>query len=49
MNLSLRLAKVDATVEKTLAKDHEVRGYPTLWYYKKGEKEKYGGKLHPQH
>jgi len=36
-----KLAKVDATVEKDLAQEHEVRGYPTLVYYKKGEKEAY--------
>ncbi len=41
-----RLAKVDATVEKKLAKDHEVKGYPTIYYYKKGDKEKYSGEEH---
>ncbi|RWS16392.1 Protein disulfide-isomerase A4-like protein [Dinothrombium tinctorium] len=37
------LAKVDATVEETLSKRFEISGYPTLFYFKNGEKYEYDG------
>ncbi|EDV27879.1 uncharacterized protein TRIADDRAFT_52862 [Trichoplax adhaerens] len=39
----IRLAKVDATVESSLAQQHEVQGYPTLFFFKDGKKIKYNG------
>ena len=37
------MGKVDATVEKDLAKKYGVKGYPTLQFFKSGEAEKYTG------
>lgn len=41
----IRLAKVDATVESQIAQDHEVQGYPTIFFFKEGKKIKYNGKF----
>lgn len=35
---SIRLAKVDATEETELAQDFGVRGYPTIKFFKGGDK-----------
>jgi protein disulfide-isomerase A1 len=39
----IKLAKVDATVEKKVSEKHEVRGYPTLKFFKKQKAMEYGG------
>lgn len=35
----IRLGKVDATEETELAQEYGVRGYPTIKFFKGGEKE----------
>ena len=41
---SAKLAKVDATVERTSAGTHGIKGYPTLLYFENGDMvEKYSG------
>lgn len=37
------LAKVDATVEETLAARFKVEGYPTIFMFKNGVQEEYNG------
>ncbi|KZC09484.1 Protein disulfide-isomerase [Dufourea novaeangliae] len=39
----VKLAKVDATVETELAEKHDVKGYPTLKFYRKGNAIGYNG------
>ena len=40
---TVKLAKVDATEESDLAKDHGVKGYPTIKFFKNGKASEYGG------
>lgn len=42
-NSEIKLGKVDATEQKKIAETHEVRGYPTLKFFKNGKALDYGG------
>lgn len=42
-NSEIKLGKVDATEQKKIAETHEVRGYPTLKFFKNGKAMEYGG------
>ena len=39
----IKLAKVDATEESDLAQEHDVRGYPTIKFFKNQKPMDYGG------
>ena len=41
----IKLGKIDATVESKLAQSYEVRGYPTIKFFKNGVPKDYNGKL----
>ena len=43
MNSEIRLAKVDATIEKELAQSRNIKGYPTLIFFKHGSPIEYTG------
>ena len=40
---NIKLAKVDATVEKSLGDKFQVQGFPTLKFFKNGNPVEYGG------
>jgi len=43
----IKLGAVDATVEKDLGDKFDVKGFPTLFVFRKGEKTEYqGGRTH---
>ena len=42
-NSKYRLAKVDCTVESNLATRFDIKGYPTLKYFVRGEPTDYNG------
>jgi thioredoxin-like negative regulator of GroEL len=41
--ISVKLAKVDATVDPKVAGQYKVQGYPTIFFFHKGEKIDYNG------
>ncbi len=42
--LDFRLAKVDTTVEKALGEKYDIRGYPTLKFFRDGVPTDFSGK-----
>ena len=40
---NIPLAKVDATEESALAQEYQVKGYPTLFVFRRGVKFEYKG------
>ena len=45
----IKLAKVDATEETELATEFGVKGYPTMIFFKKGNKKEYTGNVPLKH
>jgi len=42
-NSAIKLAKVDATIESELASANDIKGYPTLKFYRNGHASDYSG------
>lgn len=42
-SLNVKLAKIDAAKHTSIAKEHGIKGYPTLKLFKNGQCEKYEG------